>query len=98
MFDCSMARKSKIENQNSKILSILYDDNHLLVLDKPAGLIVQGAAEDQPSLLRLARGYLKQKYRKPGNVYLGVVSRLDSAATGVVVFARTSSGMPVMSR
>lgn len=69
---------------------ILYEDNHLLVLDKPADWIVQGAATDQRSLLESARMYIKSKYQKPGNVYLGVVSRLDAPVTGVVPFARTS--------
>jgi 23S rRNA pseudouridine1911/1915/1917 synthase len=71
-------------------LPILYEDNHLLVVSKPAGLATQGAAPGQTSVVDLARGYLKQKYGKPGNVYLGVVSRLDASATGVLVLARTS--------
>jgi 23S rRNA pseudouridine1911/1915/1917 synthase len=69
---------------------ILYEDNHLLVLNKPADWIVQGASTDQRSLLESARMYIKSKYHKPGNVYLGVVSRLDSPVTGAVPFARTS--------
>ncbi len=69
---------------------ILYEDNHLLVVDKPANWIVQGAQPDQQSLLESARLYIKNKYHKPGTVYLGVVSRLDAPVTGVVPFARTS--------
>jgi 23S rRNA pseudouridine1911/1915/1917 synthase len=69
---------------------ILYEDNHLLVLNKPADWIVQGASTDDRSLLESARLYLKHKYHKPGNVYLGVVSRLDAPVTGAVPFARTS--------
>lgn len=65
----------------------IYEDNHLLVLNKPAGLATMGAA---PSLLEWARAYIKNKFHKPGNVYLGVVSRLDMPVTGVLVFARTS--------
>jgi 23S rRNA pseudouridine1911/1915/1917 synthase len=71
-------------------LRILYEDNHLLAVAKPAGILTQGAAAGQESLVTQAKQYLRQKYRKPGNVYLGVVSRLDSPASGVVVFARTS--------
>ena len=71
-------------------MEILFEDNHLLVVNKPAGWIVQGATEDQYSLLEWARGYIKQKYQKPGNVFIGVVSRLDSRVTGAVPFARTS--------
>lgn len=69
---------------------ILYEDNHLLVVNKPADWIVQGASPDQRSLLESSRQYIKTKYHKPGNVYLGVVSRLDAPVTGAVPFARTS--------
>ncbi|MFN5321666.1 MAG: RluA family pseudouridine synthase [Planctomycetota bacterium] len=71
-------------------LSVLYEDNHLLVLNKPAGLATMGVAAGEDSLWEQARAYLKQKYSKPGNVYLGVVSRLDAAVSGVIVLARTS--------
>ncbi|MEX2174240.1 MAG: RluA family pseudouridine synthase [Pirellulaceae bacterium] len=71
-------------------LDVLYEDNHLLVVNKPAGLATQGVVEGAPSVLTVAKGYLKQKYKKPGNVYLGVVSRLDAAVSGVLVLARTS--------
>jgi 23S rRNA pseudouridine1911/1915/1917 synthase len=71
-------------------LRVLYEDNHLLAVVKPAGLATMGVAADAPSLVKLAKQYLKRKYRKPGNVYLGVVSRLDSPVSGVVLFARTS--------
>ncbi len=69
---------------------ILYEDNHLLVIAKPAGLVAQGAAEGDVSVVTLARGYLKEKYAKPGNVFLGVVSRLDAFVSGAMVLARTS--------
>lgn len=71
-------------------LDVLFEDNHLLVLNKPAGLATMGVAEDEPSLVTEAKAYIKAKYQKPGNVYLGVVSRLDSLASGAVVLARTS--------
>jgi 23S rRNA pseudouridine1911/1915/1917 synthase len=73
-------------------LNVLFEDNHLLVVNKPAGLPTQGAAEGEPSLCEWAKEYLKEKYNKPGNVYVGVVSRVDSLVTGVVVLARTSKG------
>ena len=69
---------------------VLYEDNHLLALDKPAGLATMGAAAGQQSLWTLAKEYVKRKYSKPGGVYLGTVSRLDAAVSGVVLFARTS--------
>ncbi|MCA9155948.1 MAG: RNA pseudouridine synthase [Planctomycetales bacterium] len=71
-------------------ISVLYEDNHLLIVNKPAGLPTMGVAEDRESVLTLAKQYIRRKYNKPGNVYLGTVSRLDSLATGALVFARTS--------
>ncbi len=71
-------------------LEILHEDNHVLVVNKPAGLATQGVAEGTPSVLTRAKNYLKQKYAKPGNVYVGIVSRLDSTVSGALVLARTS--------
>lgn len=71
-------------------LSVLYEDNHLLVVNKPSGIVTMGVADDVPSVLAAAKQYIKQKYQKPGNVYLGVVSRLDAPVSGVLLFARTS--------
>lgn len=71
-------------------LEILYEDNHLLVVNKPAGIATMGTAAGTKSMFTLAKEYLKWKYQKPGNVYLGVVSRLDSLVSGVLIFARTS--------
>jgi 23S rRNA pseudouridine1911/1915/1917 synthase len=69
---------------------VVYEDNHLLVVNKPAGIATMGVTEDEPSFARQVKAYLKAKYNKPGNVYLGVVSRLDAAVSGVLVLARTS--------
>ncbi|MEZ6110890.1 MAG: pseudouridine synthase [Pirellulaceae bacterium] len=71
-------------------ISVLYEDNHLLIVNKPAGLPTMGVTADRESVLTLAKQYIRRKYNKPGNVYLGTVSRLDSLATGALVFARTS--------
>jgi 23S rRNA pseudouridine1911/1915/1917 synthase len=75
---------------NHHSIEVLYEDNHLLALSKPAGLPTMGTPDGRPTLLTLAKEYVKQRYRKPGNVYLGVVSRLDAPVTGVVLLARTS--------
>ena len=75
---------------DSPNLKILFEDNHLLVIDKPPLLATMGVREGDDSLLEQARDYIREKYNKPGNVYLGVVSRLDAFVTGVIVFARTS--------
>ena len=71
-------------------LCVLYEDNHLLVVNKPAGLPMMGTPGDRATLLSLAKDYVKQRYQKPGNAYLGVMSRLDAPVTGVALFARTS--------
>jgi 23S rRNA pseudouridine1911/1915/1917 synthase len=70
--------------------SILFEDNHLLAIDKPAGLPTMGAPRGRVSAVELAKAYLKRKYDKPGNVYIGVVSRLDATVSGVLLLARTS--------
>lgn len=74
----------------SDLVRVLYEDNHLLCVDKPALLPTMGAGDGVDSLWLRAKAYVKAKYQKPGNVFLGVVSRLDKPVTGVVVFARTS--------
>ena len=71
-------------------LDVLFEDNHLLAINKPAGLATMGVSADRPSLLVRAKEYIKERYHKPGEVYLGVVSRLDASVTGVVLLARTS--------
>jgi 23S rRNA pseudouridine1911/1915/1917 synthase len=71
-------------------LEVLYEDNHLLAVNKPAGLATMGTPGKLPTLLLLAKEYIKRRYAKPGNVYLGVMSRLDAPVTGVVLLARTS--------
>ncbi len=69
---------------------VLFEDNHVLAMVKPAGMLTQGDRTGDVSLLDLAKKYLKEKYKKPGDVYLGLVHRLDRPVGGVIVFARTS--------
>ncbi len=71
-------------------LEVLYEDNHLLVINKPAGLATMGVTPGERSAVTLVANYIKDKYQKPGNVFVGVVSRLDSMVSGVLVLARTS--------
>ena len=73
-------------------LDILYEDNHCLVVNKPAGLLVQGDATGDESLVTMAKAYLKDRYHKPGNVFVGLVHRLDRPTSGLVVLAKTSKG------
>jgi 23S rRNA pseudouridine1911/1915/1917 synthase len=72
------------------IPDILYEDNHLLVVNKPAGMLTQDDASAQVSLLEHLRNHIKIRDRKPGNVYLGMVQRLDKPVSGSIVFAKTS--------
>lgn len=74
----------------SSNISILFEDNHLLVVRKPSGILTQGDQTGDPNLLDWGKDYLKNKYNKPGNVFLGLVHRLDRPVSGVMVFARTS--------
>ena len=71
-------------------LNVLFEDNHLLVVNKPPLLPTMGVKEGELSLLNQSRQYIKKKYNKPGNVYLGIVSRLDAFVSGVIVLAKTS--------
>jgi 23S rRNA pseudouridine1911/1915/1917 synthase len=74
----------------SHSLDVLYEDNHLLAANKPAMLATMGVSEDRPSLLAVAKEYIRTRYNKPGKVYLGIVSRLDAPVTGLVLLAKTS--------
>ena len=72
------------------MIHVLYEDNHLLVVEKPANQPMQEDSSGDPDLLNEAKAYVKEKYGKPGDVYLGLVHRLDRPVGGVCVFARTS--------
>ncbi|MDZ7719630.1 MAG: RluA family pseudouridine synthase [Balneolaceae bacterium] len=71
-------------------IEILFEDNHLLAVNKPAGMLSQEDHTGQPDLLTLCKEYLKQEYNKKGNVFLGLLHRLDKPVSGVMLFAKTS--------
>jgi 23S rRNA pseudouridine1911/1915/1917 synthase len=79
--------------QDNNGLAILYEDNHVIVINKKPSQIVQGDKTGDVTLPDLIKAYLKEKYQKPGNVFCGVVHRLDRPTSGVVVFARTSKAL-----
>ncbi|QDV25343.1 Ribosomal large subunit pseudouridine synthase A [Aureliella helgolandensis] len=79
-----------IKNTETPSPTVLYEDNHLLVINKPAGLATMGTEPQIPTAARWAADYLKRKYHKPGNVFVGIVSRVDRLASGVLPLARTS--------
>lgn len=72
---------------------VLYEDNHLIVINKRSGQIVQGDKTGDEPLSEMVKNYLKEKYQKPGNVFVGVVHRLDRPVSGVVIFAKTSKAL-----
>ena len=71
-------------------MKVIYEDNHILVVDKPINVPMQEDSSKDEDLLSMAKAYIKEKYHKPGNVYLGLLHRLDRPVSGVCVFARTS--------
>ena len=71
-------------------LKILYEDNHILVTVKKPGILSQAGSLDMPDMLTIIKNYIKEKYDKPGNVFLGLIHRLDLNVGGVMVFAKTS--------
>jgi len=78
---------------NKSNLQILHEDNHIIVVNKRVGDIVQGDKTGDKPLSDVVKEYLKDKYNKPGDVFLGVVHRLDRPTTGIVVFAKTSKAL-----
>ena len=79
-------------------LQILYEDNHLIAVNKRSGDIVQGDKTGDKPLSEIVKQYIKEKYNKPGNVYLGVAHRLDRPTSGIVVFAKSSKALPRLNK
>ncbi len=74
-------------------MTVLYEDNHIIIVNKESGEIVQGDKTGDVPLSEVVKAWIKEKYNKPGNVFLGVVHRLDRPVSGVVVFAKTSKAL-----
>ncbi|MBR9846997.1 MAG: RluA family pseudouridine synthase [Algicola sp.] len=83
---------------NKDNLQVIYEDNHIIIVNKRAGDIVQGDKTGDKPLSDVVKDYLKDKYNKPGNVYLGVVHRLDRPTTGIVLFSKTSKALPRLNK
>ncbi|MEP2056892.1 MAG: RluA family pseudouridine synthase [Maribacter litoralis] len=79
-------------------LQVLFEDNHIIVINKRPGDIVQGDKTGDKPLSDTVKAFLKKKYNKPGNVYLGVVHRLDRPTSGIVLFAKTSKALPRLNK
>jgi 23S rRNA pseudouridine1911/1915/1917 synthase len=78
---------------NLKDLEVIFEDNHFIAINKPAGVLVQGDETGDTPLSEIVKEYIKKKYNKPGDVFLGVVHRIDRPVSGVVIFARTTKGL-----
>ncbi|WP_281846832.1 RluA family pseudouridine synthase [Olleya namhaensis] len=83
---------------NKDNLQVIYDDNHIIVVNKRAGDIVQGDKTGDKPLSDVVKGFIADKYNKPGKVYLGTVHRLDRPTTGLVIFSKTSKALPRLNK
>ncbi|UAB76785.1 RluA family pseudouridine synthase [Mesoflavibacter sp. SCSIO 43206] len=91
-----MQKSKHLSNKNN--LQVIYEDNHIIVVNKRAGDIVQGDKTGDKPLSDVVKSYLKDKYNKPGNVYLGTVHRLDRPTSGLVIFSKTSKALPRLNK
>ncbi len=80
------------------IMQVVYEDNHIIIVSKESGEIVQGDKTGDQPLSETVKQYIKEAYAKPGNVFLGVVHRLDRPVSGLVLFARTSKALPRLNK
>ena len=93
-----MTKKLSKILSNKHNLQVLYEDNHLIIVNKRAGDIIQGDKTGDKPLSEVVKSFIKERDNKPGNVYLGVVHRLDRPTTGVVLFAKTSKALPRLNK
>lgn len=104
VISCQLGKFVSKKQSVSKILSnknnlqVIYEDNHIIIVNKRAGDIVQGDKTGDTPLSEVVKSYIKDKYNKPGNVYLGVVHRLDRPTTGIVMFSKTSKALPRLNK
>ena len=95
--EISLTKKSNT-NLNLIESEILYEDNHLIIINKKTGVLVQGDMTGDLSLIEIVKDYLKKKYNKKGNVFLGLVNRIDRPTSGIVIFAKTSKALSRMNK
>ena len=91
-----MATDKLLSNKDN--LQVLHEDNHVIIVNKRVGDIVQGDKTGDKPLSEVVKSYIKEKYNKPGNVYLGVVHRLDRPTSGIVLFSKTSKALPRLNK
>ena len=88
--------KKSSTNLKLKKSEILFEDNHLIIINKKPGILVQGDITGDISLIEITKDYIKNKYNKKGNVFLGLVNRIDRPTSGIVIFAKTSKALSRM--
>ena len=93
-----MRSDTRKQQKYSKTMKVLYEDNHIIIINKAAGEIVQGDKTGDKSLCDTMKAYIKEKYAKPGNVFIGLPHRLDRPVSGIVVFAKTSKALERLNR
>ena len=76
-----------------ELIEVIYEDNHIIAVNKPAGLLVQGDKTKDQSLIDLTKLFLKKKYNKPGNVFVGLPHRIDRPTSGAVLLSKTSKSL-----
>jgi 23S rRNA pseudouridine1911/1915/1917 synthase len=86
----------KLFDMHTYPFDVIYEDNHLLIVNKPAGMLVHEDETGDKTLMDYAKEYIKEKYNKPGEVFMGLVHRIDRPVSGLVVLARTSKGLERM--
>lgn len=91
-----MRRKAIHKPRGKRPLEVLYEDNHLIAVNKPNGMLVHSDKTGDRTLADAVKAYIKKKYDKPGDVFLGTIHRLDRPVSGVVLYARTSKGLERM--
>ena len=91
-----MKKTDKIDTRS--LIKVIYEDNHLIAINKPAGYLVQGDKTGDMPLSEMVKHWIKMRYNKPGNVFCGVIHRLDRPVSGVLIFARTSKALPRMNK
>jgi 23S rRNA pseudouridine1911/1915/1917 synthase len=81
---------------NNTKIEVIFEDNHLIIINKKSGDIIQGDKTGDKPLSEIVKLYIKKKYNKPGNVYLGTIHRIDRPTSGIIIFAKTSKALSRM--
>jgi 23S rRNA pseudouridine1911/1915/1917 synthase len=80
------------------VIAILYEDNHLIAINKPSGILVQGDSTGDMPMVEIVKDFIKKRDQKPGNVFLGVIHRIDRPTSGIILFAKTSKALSRMNK